>query len=257
MRCTDDTRGGKGGGALLKWCCTILLNCILETFNFENVYFWGHCAAQRALAQCGTDTYYNSHDGIHLLQLVWSHALPDPQLKVQHQARLARSHTIWLWGACFDDMSAATPLLCPSCWVESRNPRPCGLRAHGGFPLLYLRHRLPFTLRGRGLLRLSAPSALCNAQLDSSTCWMHVCNITQLSARPFCKSRTKIDWFSAVQAAVSGHVLMVGGCWIRTCWRLWSILLKHGHFKIILIYDTDLWPQTPSPPQGAVKWTER
>lgn len=34
------------------------------------------------------------HDGIHLLQLEWSHALADPQLKVQLQkAQLARGHT--------------------------------------------------------------------------------------------------------------------------------------------------------------------
>lgn len=33
VRCTDDTLGGKGGGAIHKWCCIILLNCIVSIFK--------------------------------------------------------------------------------------------------------------------------------------------------------------------------------------------------------------------------------
>lgn len=79
-------------------------------------------------AQHGNDTYYYPNDGIHLFQLQWSHALPDPQLKVQPQARLAQNNT-----GGGESSSAATPLAFPSFtpFGARRKNWPSKVNAHG------------------------------------------------------------------------------------------------------------------------------
>lgn len=103
----------------------------------------------------------------------WSHALSDPQLKVQQQAPFVLGH---VEGVSLGEMSAATPFVLSSFGLFGTTTKrwPCGANHTWRILSAIPQHGFEFTERGRGLPHQCAPSVLCKAKPSSITCGIRV-----------------------------------------------------------------------------------